>query len=164
MRQLEQEARDLEVRERVFAIVRTVAEPLVADGVATLDWLEPSPETGAREGARLTPARADAITVEVFPEWRYVNVHFVRDLPGSYWGVTEDLQPDPDGPHPDWEDQLRRMLVGVTERGLSELIEPQRHEYLRTLTFKQPDGADLERRAGYFGKADAHEIDFPGYR
>jgi hypothetical protein len=161
---LEEEARDAEVRERVFAIVRAVADTLVADGVATLDWLEPDPETGLGPGARLTPARADAITVEILPEWRYVIVHFVRDVPGSYWGVTEDLQPDPDGPHPDWEDQLRQMLLGVTEGGLTELIEPERHEYLRTLTFKQPHGEDLERPASYFGKAEAHEIDFPGYR
>jgi hypothetical protein len=95
-RRLEQEAHEAEVRVKVFAIVRAVAEPLVAAGVATLDWLEPSPETAAREGARLTPAREEAVTVEVFPEWDYVNVHFVRDGEGSYWGATEELHTDPD--------------------------------------------------------------------
>ena len=163
-RRLEREARDVEVRERVFAIVRTVAEPLVADGVATLDWLTPDPETGAREGARLTPARADAVTVEVFPGWFNVNVQFARDGAGSYWGATEEVDPDPDGPHPDWEDRLRQMLVGVTEGGLTVLIEARRHDYDRTITFKQPDGEDLEVRVGYHGKAEARELHFPGYR
>ena len=128
-----------------------------------LDWLRSRREARRRRRERRR-LEHEAREAEVFPEWDYVNVHFVLDGEGSYWGATEELHTDPDGPHPDWEDQLRQMLIGVTERGLSELIEPQRHEYLRALTFRQPDGEDLEVRAGYAGKADARDVHVPSYR
>jgi hypothetical protein len=147
-------AQDADVRERAFAVVRAVAEPLVDEGVARLDWLEPA--RGFGPAVKLWPVHADALAVEVYPD----SVSIVLQL----GDISDELHPDPGGTDPDWEDQLRRMLQAVVGGGFSELIEPERHGYCRTLRFRQGDGEDLVRRCEYSGSVERRETRFPGFR
>jgi hypothetical protein len=172
-REREREALEAEVRERAFAVVRAIAEPLVAEDAAELDWLDADPDTGARPRVAMQPRRGGAVTVEVCPGAFWVVLQFARftgvvgpDGLEQDWGATEELHSDRDGPDPDWDDQLRRILEAVVDGGFSELIEPERHGYLRTLTFRPRSGETLVRRSGYGGvePGERRETSFTGYR
>ncbi len=54
----------------------------------------------------------------------------------------------------------------MVDGGFSELIEPERHGYLRTHTFEPRSGETLVRRSEYGGvdPGERRETRFPGYR
>lgn len=156
-RRVEADARAERVRERTFAVVRAVAEALVNEGRARLEWTEPTPEEP--DGAvKFVPTRTDAAPVEVWP-----GPSFVTLLVGPV-GNSHEVVIDKDGL---WERELRVCLEAVAEGRYREWSEEGRvSRRVVTMTFELPGERDIVVK--HF-ELDADESEplgergFPGY-
>ena len=123
-------------RMRTFDIVQELAAPLVADGLARLEWTEPDPsdESFANGAVDLIPANDDAAPIQVFPDPGLVTL-----LVGPRRHAHE-LVIDSD----DWQDELRSCLQAVIDGRYRERTE-RGHISRRvvTMTFEQPGGRDV---------------------
>src|SRR5215211_4621109 len=72
-RRAQMDARAERVRERAFAVIRAVAEPLVEERRARLEWIAPTVEE-PDGGVRLVPVRPDAAPVELWPDRGFVTL------------------------------------------------------------------------------------------
>lgn len=123
-------------RARTFDIVQELAAPLVADGLARLEWTEPDPndESFANGAVDLIPANDDAAPIQVFPDPGLVTL-----LIGPQ-GHAHELVIDSDH----WQEELRSCLQAVIDGRYRERTE-QGHISRRvvTMTFEQPGGHDV---------------------
>jgi hypothetical protein len=133
-RRAELEARAPWVREATVSAVHEVAAPLVARGLARVEWTEPGPEDDDGYIA-LVPANDAAAVVVVAPGPAFVTMLVGPDE------NSHELVVDDDG---DWQRELRACLEAVIEGRYRETASPGWvSRRVVTMTFEIPDGNDV---------------------